>query len=147
VTSTSRRDNRPESRDKEDAFVLGNKAKDLYIYTSEAIGNTNIIPKHRRHTAGQRLKNMTFEIMDKCYLANTKSLKTKREERQALQEEIMALCLVSVSVLDKEGKITRREIEESLQAWNAHAKHGDTRTLRQQMRERVDKIFKEARNE
>lgn len=100
MTSTSRRDNRPESRDKEDAFVLGNKAKDLYIYTSEAIGNTNIIPKHRRHTAGQRLENMTFEIMDKCYLANTKSLKTKREERQALQEEIMALCLVFENLIN-----------------------------------------------
>lgn len=47
----------------------------------------------------------------------------------------------------KEGKITRREIEDSFQAWNAHAKHGDTRVLRQQLRERVDKIFKEARNE
>lgn len=100
MTSTSRRDNRPESRDKEDAFVLGNKAKDLYIYTSEAIGNTNIIPKHRRHTAGQRLENMTFEIMDKCYLANTKSLKTKREERQALQEEIMAMCLVFENLIN-----------------------------------------------
>lgn len=47
----------------------------------------------------------------------------------------------------KEGKVTRREIEDSFQAWNAHAKHGDTRVLRQQLRERVDKIFKEARNE
>ena len=100
MTSTSRRDNRPERKEKEDAFVLGNKAKDLYIYTSEAIGNTNIIPKHRRHTAGQRLENMTFEIMDKCYLANTKSLKTKREERQALQEEIMALCLVFENLIN-----------------------------------------------
>lgn len=100
MTSTSRRDKQAEGRGKEDAFVIGNKAKDLYVYTSEAIGNTNIIPKHRRHTAGQRLENLAFEIMDKCYLANTKSLKTKRQERQALQEEIMAMCLIFENLIN-----------------------------------------------
>lgn len=83
-----------------DSFVLGNKAKDLYLYTSEAIGNTNIIPKHRRHTAGQRLEIMTFDIMEKCFLANTKSLKTQFEQRQALQEEVMAMCLVFENLIN-----------------------------------------------
>lgn len=101
MTSTSRQGNyQPQGGSKESGFVLGNKAKDLYIYTSEAVGNTNIIPKHRRYTAGQRLESMTMEILDKCYLANTKGLKTKFEQRQALQEEIMAECLVFENLIN-----------------------------------------------
>ena len=45
----------------------------------------------------------------------------------------------------KAGLITREKIEESFQAWNAHAAHGDTRKLRQQLREKVDNIYKEAK--
>lgn len=44
----------------------------------------------------------------------------------------------------KAGLITREKIEESFQAWNAHAAHGDTRVLRQKLRAKVDNIFKEA---
>ena len=95
ATSTSRR-----SEQSEGGFVLGNKARDLYIYTSEAVGNTNIIPKHRRFTAGQRLENMAIDIMNKCFLANTKSLTTKFSERQELQEEVMASCLAFENLIN-----------------------------------------------
>ena len=88
------------SRQNDKDFVLGNKAKDLYVYTSEAVGNTNIVPKHRRFTAGQELERITLEIMNKCFLANTKSLTTKFSERQALQEEIMASCLVFENLIN-----------------------------------------------
>lgn len=83
-----------------DGFAIGNKAKDLYVYTSEAIGNTNIIPKHRRHTAGQRLEHMVFEIMEKCYRANIKGLDTAPQERLALQQDIMADCLVFENLIN-----------------------------------------------
>lgn len=36
------------------------------------------------------------------------------------------------------GEITREKIEESFRSWEAHAKHGDTGTLRKNMRDRLD---------
>lgn len=47
----------------ENDFVLLNKAKDLYVYTSEAVGNDQVIPKHRRYTAGQRLETLAIDIL------------------------------------------------------------------------------------
>lgn len=78
-------------RDDKD-FVLQNKAKDLYVYTSEAIGNTKVIPKHRRYTVGQRLENLALEILLGISAANNKDLDRDFEERQKLQDEVVALC-------------------------------------------------------
>lgn len=52
-------------------FILLNRAKDLYIYTSEAVGNEKVIPRRRRYPTGQRLETMAMEILQKCHLANT----------------------------------------------------------------------------
>lgn len=41
------------------------------------------------------------------------------------------------------GKVSREEILQSWQAWDAHAAHGNTWTLRQQVRDRVQNILKE----
>ena len=41
------------------------------------------------------------------------------------------------------GQVTREQILQSWQAWNAHASHGNTWTLRQQVRDRVQNILKE----
>ncbi len=41
------------------------------------------------------------------------------------------------------GLVTREEILQSWQAWDAHAAHGNTWTLRQQVRDRVKNILKE----
>ena len=41
------------------------------------------------------------------------------------------------------GLVTREEILQSWQAWDAHAAHGNTWTLRQQVRDRVQNILKE----
>lgn len=43
----------------------------------------------------------------------------------------------------KTGKVTKEEIMRSFASWDAHASHGNTHTLRQEMRERVENIFKE----
>lgn len=82
------------SKSNENDFILLNKAKDLYVYTSEAVGNDKVIPKHRRYTAGQRLETLAIDILSKCFLANTKDVNHQFEERQALQDEVIALCLV-----------------------------------------------------
>jgi len=84
----------------ENDFVLLNKAKDLYVYTSEAVGNDKVIPKHRRYTAGQRLETLAIDILSKCFLANTKDLKKNFDERQALQDEVIALCLVLENLIN-----------------------------------------------
>ena len=41
------------------------------------------------------------------------------------------------------GLVTREEILQSWQAWDAHAAHGNTWTLRQQVRDRLQNILKE----
>ena len=41
------------------------------------------------------------------------------------------------------GLVTREKILQSWQAWDAHAAHGNTWSLRQQVRDRVHNILKE----
>lgn len=41
------------------------------------------------------------------------------------------------------GLVTREQILQSWQAWDAHASHGNTWALRQQVRDRVQNILKE----
>lgn len=84
----------------ENDFILLNRAKDLYVYTSEAIGNEKIIPKHRRYTAGQRLENIVFDILDKVFLANTKDVRRYFNERQSLQDEVITLCMVLENLIN-----------------------------------------------
>lgn len=79
-------------RSEENDFVLLNKAKDLYVYTSEAVGNTKVIPKHRRYTVGQRLESLALEIFLGVAAANNKDLKRHFDERQELQDQVIALC-------------------------------------------------------
>ena len=72
-------------------FILLNRAKDHYIYTSEAVGNEKVIPRRRRYPTGQRLETMAMEILQKCHLANTTDLHRAFEERQRLQTAEIAL--------------------------------------------------------
>ena len=44
------------------------------------------------------------------------------------------------------GEITREKIEECYGSWEAHAKHGDTRALRKQMRSRLNAALERAEN-
>ena len=81
-------------------FILLNRAKDLYIYTSEAVGNEKVIPRRRRYPTGQRLETMAMEILQKCHLANTTDLHRAFEERQRLQTEVIALCLTLEQLID-----------------------------------------------
>lgn len=74
-------------------FILLNKAKDLYVYTSEAVGNDKVIPKRRFRIVGQRLEGLALDIYAKAQLANEKDRDRDFEMRQALQDEVVALCL------------------------------------------------------
>lgn len=81
-------------------FVLQNKAKDLYVYTSEAVGNTKVIPKHRRYTTGQRLESMALDIFLGVAAANNKDIKRHFDERQEIQDEVIALCDTMKSLIN-----------------------------------------------
>ena len=81
------------SRRDDSDFILLNKAKDLYVYTSEAVGNDKVIPKRRFRTVGQRLEGLVLDIYAKAQLANEKDRDRDFEMRQALQDEVVALCL------------------------------------------------------
>jgi hypothetical protein len=81
------------SRRDDSDFILLNKAKDLYVYTSEAVGNDKVIPKRRFRTVGQRLESLALDIYAKAQLANEKDRDRDFEMRQALQDEVVALCL------------------------------------------------------
>lgn len=81
------------SRRDDSDFILLNKAKDLYVYTSEAVGNDKVIPKRRFRTVGQRLESLALDIYAKAQLANEKERDRDFEMRQALQDEVVALCL------------------------------------------------------
>lgn len=81
------------SRQDDSDFVLLNKAKDLYVYTSEAVGNDKIIPRRRFRTIGQRLESLALDIYSKTQLANEKNRERDFVVRQGLQDEVIALCL------------------------------------------------------
>lgn len=80
------------SRQGNEDFVLLNRAKDLYVYTSEAVGNEKIVPRRRFRTTGQRLESLTLDIYAKIQLANEKDRNLGFDARQALQDEVIALC-------------------------------------------------------
>lgn len=80
------------SRQGDEDFVLLNRAKDLYVYTSEAVGNEKIVPRRRFRTTGQRLESLTLDIYAKIQLANEKDRELSFDARQALQDEVIALC-------------------------------------------------------
>ena len=81
------------SRQDDSDFVLLNKAKDLYVYTSEAVGNDKIIPRRRFRIIGQRLESLALDIYSKTQLANEKNWERDFAVRQSLQDEVIALCL------------------------------------------------------
>lgn len=81
-------------------FVLLNKAKDLYVYTSEAVGNTKVIPKHRRYPTGQQLESLAMGIFLGVSAANGKDFRRQFDERQMLQDEVIAKCDTMKSLIN-----------------------------------------------
>ena len=99
------------SRQDDSDFVLLNKAKDLYVYTSEAVGNDKIIPRRRFRIIGQRLESLALDIYSKTQLANEKNRERDFAVRQSLQDEVIALCLTFeglVNALKASTPIRRR---------------------------------------
>lgn len=102
------------SRQDDSDFVLLNKAKDLYVYTSEAVGNDKIIPRRRFRTIGQRLESLALDIYSKTQLANEKNRERDFVVRQGLQDEVIALCLTF------EGLVNALKASAAYPGVNAH---------------------------
>lgn len=102
------------SRQDDSDFVLLNKAKDLYVYTSEAVGNDKIIPRRRFRTIGQRLESLALDIYFKTQLANEKNRERDFVVRQGLQDEVIALCLTF------EGLVNALKASAAYPGVNAH---------------------------
>ena len=102
------------SRQDDSDFVLLNKAKDLYVYTSEAVGNDKIIPRRRFRIIGQRLESLALDIYSKTQLANEKNRERDFAVRQSLQDEVIALCLTF------EGLVNALKASSAYPGVNAH---------------------------
>lgn len=87
------------SRQGED-FIILNKAKDLYVYTSEAINNTKIIPKSRRYPVGQRLEALALDIYIGVSKANHKNIQLDFKARQDCKDDILANCETMKSLIN-----------------------------------------------
>lgn len=102
------------SRQDDSDFVLLNKAKDLYVYTSEAVGNDKITPRRRFRIIGQRLESLALDIYSKTQLANEKNRERDFAVRQSLQDEVIALCLTF------EGLVNALKASSAYPGVNAH---------------------------
>lgn len=109
----------------ENEFKLFNRAKDLYSYTSEAVGNENVISRRRRYPVGQRLETLADEILELCYEANTCHVVDEFEERQRLQRKIISKCYTLEGIISELGdsKAYPGMTPHKVTTWTQKSKH------------------------
>ncbi len=87
-------------------FVLGTKAADLWLYTSDACANDKIIPKKFRYTTGTSLMNDVEEICELIEGANLLDLRIPKEAQDRLNSQKAAM-----RKLEKMGRKISRLLE------------------------------------
>lgn len=109
------------------------KAKDLLDYTmerttaKEAAGSTKPrFPKSQSFGYCKALRDAALSILERIQAANDYYFETQFEER-----------LIALDEVDRDTILA------SWQAWDAHAAHGNTWRLRQEIRQQVKEILKE----
>lgn len=103
-------------------FQIGNKAKDLLIYTFPLRNGIDFCGFH-------------------TYLTETGKVVMKLR-RSSIQRMNSRLRYWSKAY--PKGEVSKEDIIISFKAWNAHAAHGNTYILRDRYRKRVENIIKEA---
>lgn len=93
-------------------------------------------PKSQTFHLCARLEDCAADILEKCISADGRFFETEYEERMRSKLRRWERDYPT-------GQVTREEILQSWQAWDAHAAHGNTWLLRQQVRDRVQNILKE----
>lgn len=84
----------------ESDFILGNRAKDLLLYTMQVCSNSNIIPKRMRFTLGNRMEELAFSILEGALRANEEDLRVNPTERFRLQKKILTDCKMLEKLID-----------------------------------------------
>lgn len=77
---------------KENDFILGNKAADLWLYTADACANEKVIPKKYRYTTGTSLMNSAESICSFIEEANLIDLREATRDRLCLQRQALREC-------------------------------------------------------
>lgn len=81
-------------------FILGNRAKDLLLYTMQACANTKVIPKRLRFTLGNRMEELALSILEGTLRANEEDLRQNPAERFRLQKKVLTDCKMLERLID-----------------------------------------------
>lgn len=119
-------------------FQIGNKAKDLLIYTFTVTKPSSEKSLESKDVLSTMLKLKTMkpeEVQAFCSEA------AERLRRSSIQRMNSRLRYWSKAY--PKGEVSKEDIIISFKAWNAHAAHGNTYILRDRYRKRVENIIKE----
>ena len=84
----------------EKEYLLGNRAKDLFIYTMQVSMNTNLFPKAVRFTFVQDLQNTAREIVKNIHAANECFFATEHRRRLELIKAVLDDCNYMLQLLE-----------------------------------------------
>ena len=81
-------------------YQLGNKAKELLIYTTKATMNTNFFPKSVRFTYAHELQNTAKAILKNIHAANECLFQTEHKKRLDLIKQVLDDCNFMLQLLE-----------------------------------------------
>ena len=84
----------------EKEYLLGNRAKDLYIHTMKVTQNTNLFPKSVRFTFVQDLQDTAKAIIKNIHAANECMFVTEYRRRLELIKTILDDCNFFLQLLE-----------------------------------------------
>ncbi|MEG1562879.1 MAG: four helix bundle protein [Bacteroides sp.] len=84
----------------ESDFILGNKAKDLLLYTMQVCSNDKVIPKRMRFVLGNRMEEMALSILEGTLRANEEDLRVNPAERFRLQKKVLTDCMMLEKLIE-----------------------------------------------
>lgn len=84
----------------EKEYLLGNKAKDLLVYTTTVTSNTNLFPKRVRFTYSNDLVMTAKGILKNIHSANECIFATEYAHRLALLKEVIDDCNYMLKIIE-----------------------------------------------
>ena len=81
-------------------YLLGNRAKDLLIYTMQVTTNTSLFPKHVRFTFARELQDTATAILRNIHSANECFFVTKYRQRLDFIDQVLNDCAYMLTLLD-----------------------------------------------
>lgn len=84
----------------EKEYLLGNKAKDLLVYTTAVTSNTNLFPKRVRFTYSNDLLLTAKSILKNIHAANECVFNVEHARRLELLKEVLDDCNYMVKIIE-----------------------------------------------